>query len=130
MKLVCMMNSGHPITEDLAEALHFNAHEMCRESRNTMRIRSSHFDGVIESNLEVIMFLDTPAIQFEALIDTENWSAQTIRFLIRVDDLTMNPDTWTALMKSVIGQCSCPSCAKQRSRPRPRHAYEQPFSMN
>lgn len=126
MKLICMMNSGHPITEDLASALHFNAHEMCREGCNMMQIRSSCFDGVIESDLKVFMFLNTPSIKFEATIDTDSWSAQTISFLIRIDDLAMTPDTWTDLMRSVIG----PPPRPRRKRRRIRHSYEQPFSMN
>lgn len=103
-KMYCMMNSGKPLTKMLADVLLYNAHDMFQEGRHTQRIKSRQYDGVIESNLEVVEHFGVPSVQFEALVSTEQWEANTIRFVIRTDDLDgIEQAEWTQLSLRVIG---------------------------
>jgi hypothetical protein len=86
-KIFCMMNSGKPLTKMLADVLLFNACDMYYEGRKVQRVKSRKYDGVIESNLEVVEYEEVPSVQFEALISTEKWESNTVKFIIRVDDM-------------------------------------------
>jgi len=103
-KMYCMMNSGKPLTKMLADVLLYNAYDMFQEGRHTQRIKSRQYDGVIESNLEVVDYSGVPSVQFEALVSTELWESNTIRFVIRTDDLDgLEQAEWAQLSLRVIG---------------------------
>lgn len=82
------MRMGKPISPPVADALLFNAIDMYEGARRVQRIKSRSYDGVIESNLEVIDYLGVPSIMFEALIGTDQWESVDVQFIVRVDDLT------------------------------------------
>ncbi len=86
-KIFCLMATGKPLTPAAHEALLINAVDMWYESRTLRRIKSRGYDGVIETNLEVIDYLGVPAVVFEANIATDKWGATDVRFVVRVDDL-------------------------------------------
>jgi len=103
-KMFCMMNSGKPLTKMLADVLLYNAYDMFQDGRRTQRIKSRQYDGVIESNLKVVEYAGTPSVQFEAIVSTEEWEANTIRFVIRTDDLDgLEQAEWAQLSLRVIG---------------------------
>ena len=86
-KIYCMMNSGKQLTKALADALLFNAYDMFDENRHTQRIKSRKYDGVIESNLEVIEYLGVPSVVFDAIVSTDMFEGNEVKFVVRVDDL-------------------------------------------
>jgi len=104
-QIYCLMNSGKPITKMLSDALLLNACDMFSEGRRVQRIKSPRYDGVIESNLEVIEYVGVPSVSFEAIVDTDKWEAVTIKFIVRVDDIDrieMNQGQWAELMMGSI----------------------------
>lgn len=102
-KMYCMMNSGKPLTKQLADALLFNAHDMFQEGRTVQRIRARRYDGVIESSLEVHDFAGQSVVRFEANISTEKWESNTIQFIVRVEDLDgMEQTEWASLAVRVM----------------------------
>lgn len=106
-KMFCLMNSGKPITRQLADALLLNAIDMFDENRRVQRIKARKYDGVIESNLEVFEFSGIPSVQFEALVATERFESITIRFIVRVDDLDgVELGEWAQLQLRVMGPCA------------------------
>jgi hypothetical protein len=105
-KIFCMMNSGKPLTKMVADVLLFNAVDMYQEGRKVQRVKSRQYDGVIESNLEVTEYAGVPAIQFEALISTEKWDSNVVRFVVRVDDMEgIEQGEWAQLGMMSMG---CP----------------------
>jgi len=93
-----MMNSGKPLTKMLADVLLFNACDMWHEGRKSQRVKSRKYDGVIESDLEIVEYAGFPAVQFEALISTEQWDGNAVRFIVRVDDMDgIEQGEWTQL---------------------------------
>ncbi len=102
-KLFCMMNSGKPLTKQIADALLFNAYDMFQEGRTVQRIRSRRYDGVIESSLEVHEFAGMSVVRFEANVSTARWESNTIEFIVRVEDLDAMPQwEWASLAFRVM----------------------------
>jgi hypothetical protein len=82
-KVHCMMSSGKPITRHHADVLLLNAVDMFEEGRKLQRIKSRNYDGMIESNLEVINYLGVPSVEFTSYIETERWQTTFVDFIIR-----------------------------------------------
>lgn len=103
-KMFCMMNSGKPLTKTIADVLLFNAVDMYDEHRRTQRIKSRKYDGVIESNLEVIELFGIPVVVFEAIVTTEQFEGNEVKFYVRVDDMEgIELGEWMQLQMKVMG---------------------------
>jgi hypothetical protein len=87
-KIYCMLWTGKPITPPIADALLLNAIDMYEHNHQTQRIKNRQYDGIIQSNLEPINYHGVPAIQFQALIGTDQWEAIQAHYIVRIDDLT------------------------------------------
>jgi len=99
-----MMNSGKPLTKMLADVLLFNACDMWHEGRKVQRVKSRQYDGVIESNLKTLEHVGFPVVQFEALISTEQWEGNTVKFVVRVDDMDgIEQGEWAQLEMVAMG---------------------------
>lgn len=105
-RIYCMINSGNmPLNPTLCDILMFNAVDMFECRRRTQRIKGRNYDGVIESNLEVIDG-HIPIVQFEALLSTGKWEAHPVTFGVRIDDLDgihLQKGKWGQIMTSVLG---------------------------
>lgn len=105
-RIYCMINSGKmPLNPTLCDILMFNAVDMFESGRRVQRIKGRNYDGVIESNLEVIDGF-VPIVQFEALLSVGKWEAHPITFGVRVDDLDgihLQKGKWGQIMMSVLG---------------------------
>jgi hypothetical protein len=105
-RIYCMINSGgKPLNSTICDVLMFNAVDMFECGRRTQRIKGRNYDGVIESNLEVIETF-APIVKFEALLATDKWDASPITFGVRVDDLDgihLQKGKWESIMASVLG---------------------------
>lgn len=106
-KMYCIMNSGKPLNKMIADVLLYNAYDMFQQGRRTQRIKSRQYDGVIESNLRVVEYSGIPSVQFEAIVSTEMWESNTVRFVIRTDDLEgLEQAEWGQLSLRVFGPMS------------------------
>jgi len=102
--MYCMMNSGKPLTKMLADALLFNAYDMYHEGRRVQRIKARRYDGVIESNLEVCWFAESPVVMFEANVSTSMWENNTVQFVVKIEDLEgLEEGEWMQLVTRVMG---------------------------
>ena len=104
--IYCMINSGgKPLTPTICDVLMFNAVDMFECGRRTQRIKGRNYDGVIESNLQVIETF-APIVKFEALLATDKWDTSPITFGVRIDDLDgihLQKGKWGRIMGSVLG---------------------------
>lgn len=101
--MYCLMNSGKPLTKQLADALLFNAYDMFHEGRRTQRIRSRRYDGVIETNLEIYEYADMQVVKFEAIVSTDKWEGNLVHFVVKVEDLAeIEQGEWVALEMRVM----------------------------
>lgn len=84
--LYCLMNAGGlKMTPMLADVLLTNAIDMYSERRRRQRVKGPKYDGVIESDLQVIEYIGMQCVTFTALLGCDMWEAGEIRFLVRVD---------------------------------------------
>lgn len=98
-KVHCMMNSGKPLTKRHADVLLLNAVDMFEDGRKMQRIKSRDYDGMIESNLEVIDHMGVPVVEFVSYLETERWRTTMVDFIIRVEDLQCPPHEWNHLLQ-------------------------------
>ena len=94
MRIYCMMITGKPTTPHLMEVLFVNAYEMWDEMKERQEIRSRSYVGFISTNLQIISHIGTPCVEFESVVTEtkEKWGVNQIRFIVRIDDLSVPPD--------------------------------------
>jgi hypothetical protein len=97
-KIYCLLTTGKPLTRAAQDALLLNALDMWDEKRHQQQIKSRGYDGVINSDLEVIDYLGVPSVIFEAMVATDKWGATDVRFCVRIDDLEgVELGTWGSI---------------------------------
>jgi hypothetical protein len=101
-KINCLMNAGKPLRRDHADVLLFNAVDMFEQRRKMQRIKSRNYDGMIESNLEVIDYMGEPVVAFVSYIETERWQTNIVDFVVRVEDLNCPPAEWNHLLRIAL----------------------------
>ena len=94
LRIYCMFNSGKPLTPHMAEVLFVNAYAMWSEKIKRQEIRSRRYQGFISTNLLVINYLGTPCVEFLSIVTEtqEQWGVNQVKFIVRVDDLSVPPD--------------------------------------
>lgn len=97
-RIYCMMWSGVPLTPQLSEALFVNALDMWQEGNCRQPIRTSKYDGVIESELEVIEYFGEPAISFEAMVTFDKWEGTQVQFVVHLDALKSAPQRFMGMI--------------------------------
>lgn len=105
--IYCLMNSGKPLTQMLADALLLNACDMFHENNHYQPIQSRQYEGFIESNLEVVEYAGFPAVAFMATVSTDKWEANEVNFVVRIDDLDaieMGSGEWMQLKVRVMSR--------------------------
>lgn len=106
-KVFCLMNSGKPLTTAICDVLLLNAYDMYFEGLRRQRIKSSAYDGVIDSDLEPIQHHGVPGIVFEAILSTDKWDVAEIDFFVRIEDFDdVNEGEWVRLISRVMGPLS------------------------
>lgn len=101
--LYCLMNSGKPLTETICDALLYNAYDMYQEKRNVQRIKSRTYDGMIETDLEVVDFSGMAVVSFLANISTDQYEHNEVRFVVRLEDFDGIPEgEWQQLELRVV----------------------------
>ncbi len=87
MKIYCLMASGKPITEKVADILFYNAHDMLQDENEHQSIQGKGYYGYIKSNLQTIAFVGMCGVVFEAEIWTEENGNNKVKYLVRQSDL-------------------------------------------
>ncbi len=89
-----MMVAGKPLTRHITEVLFINAYEMWNEKKERQEIRSRRYIGFISTNLQVFSHFGTPCVKFESVVTEiqEQWGVNQVRFIVRIDDLSVPPD--------------------------------------
>lgn len=102
-KVFCLMNTGKSLTPRICDVLLLNAYDMFFERCHRQRIKGSGYDGVIESDLEIVEHQDVPCIVFEALLSTDKWEVAEVKFFVRTDDFEgVNEGEWMRLVTRVM----------------------------
>lgn len=88
MKIFCFMHSGKAITEEIANILFENAHDMleCRQTRQLIQY-GKKYDGIIESTLEPTEFNGFEIVQFTAELVFQPVGYTKIYYGVRATDL-------------------------------------------
>lgn len=98
-KIMCLMTTGAPLTQQVSDVLLLNAVDMWDERQHTQVITSRSYDGIIKSNLEVFEHFGVPVVLFEAMVATEKFRSVEVRYVVRIDDLEhMDPGEWARIM--------------------------------
>jgi len=91
MHVYCLMSVGGTITPQVSEVLLLNAVDMWDLRRLKQPIRARSYEGIIETDLEIIEFQGVPAVEFHAMVTIRGVPVVTqvtqANFLLRVDDL-------------------------------------------
>ena len=103
-KVFCLMNSGKPLTEEVADVLLFNAYDMFYAGRDRQRVKGRRYDGVIETNLESLTYVGMSCMEFQAEIAIDNVGMTKVRFLVRTSDLNgLEQGEWAQLVAVAYG---------------------------
>jgi hypothetical protein len=113
IKVYCLMSAGGPITQQVNDVLLLNAIDMWDQRLVRQPIRARSYEGIIETDLEVIDFQDVPVVQFEAKVTIRDVPMVTgvteVRYLLRVDDLDgIEIGEWGRLQARVMGDPDMP----------------------
>jgi hypothetical protein len=113
IKVYCLMNSGGPLTQQVSDVLLLNAIDMWDMRRTYQPIRARSYEGIIETDLEVIDFQEVPVVEFKATVTLRGVSMVTdvteVRYLLRVDDLDgIEVGDWGRLQAQVMGDPDMP----------------------
>lgn len=114
IKVYCLMNSGgQPLTQQVSDVLLLNAIDMWDMRRTYQPIRARSYEGIIETDLEVIDFQEVPVVEFKAMVTMRGVPMVTdvteVRYLLRVDDLDgIEIGEWGRLRAQVMGDPDMP----------------------
>ena len=105
--IYCSITSGINLDPVICDVLLFNAADMIECRRRDQRIKGRNYDGVIRSDLEVIIHpAGFPLVNFDAIVETGKWEAGEVSFFVRTDNLDvirMNQGRWGKIIAHVMG---------------------------
>jgi hypothetical protein len=87
LKIFALVVSGKPLTQQVNDMLLLNAIDMWDCHNHKQPIKSRNYDGVIESDLEVVEHFGAPVVQFKAMVSTTKFGATAVKYLVKIDDL-------------------------------------------
>lgn len=114
-KIYCLMWSGNPLTPQMCETLFVSALDMWDNGNCHQFLKAPKYEGVIESNFEIIDHLGEPAIYFEAMIASQEWEGTQVHFMVHLEALKeANKGIWEGMKEAVSNETS--STPTQRRR--------------